>query len=122
MPTSNPFPAVPPCRDRPVPIPAPGSQLTSLSHVDDLADMMARVPGNRRAVGEHFNLCSDRCITFDGGHGVPRGGYGVPCIKYRLQLTDRTRSVPPMFAWIVLPVLCIALPPILAGPGRQVHP
>ncbi|GAB4816663.1 hypothetical protein N2152v2_003709 [Parachlorella kessleri] len=53
-------------RDRPVPIPGPGTQLTSLSHVDDLADMMARVPGNRRAVGQHFNLCSDRCITFDG--------------------------------------------------------
>lgn len=54
-------------RDRPVPIPAPGIQLTSLSHVEDLADMMARVPGNKKAIGEHFNLCSDRCITFDGG-------------------------------------------------------
>lgn len=53
-------------RDRPVPIPAPGIQLTSLSHVEDLADMMARVPGNKNAIGEHFNLCSDRCITFDG--------------------------------------------------------
>lgn len=50
-----------------MPIPAPGVQLTSLSHVEDLADMMARVPGNWQAVGEHFNLCSDRCISFDGG-------------------------------------------------------
>lgn len=53
-------------RDRPVPIPAPGIQLTSLSHVEDLADMMARVPGNDIAIGRHFNLCSDRCISFDG--------------------------------------------------------
>lgn len=53
-------------RDRPVPIPVPGIQLTSLSHVEDLADMIARVPGNPAAVGQHFNLCSDRCITFDG--------------------------------------------------------
>lgn len=53
-------------RDRPVPIPAPGLQLTSLSHVEDLADMMSRVPGNPAAVKQHFNLCSDRCITFDG--------------------------------------------------------
>jgi nucleoside-diphosphate-sugar epimerase len=53
-------------RDRPVPIPGPGIQLTSLSNVEDLADMMARVPGNPGAVQQHFNLCSDRCITFDG--------------------------------------------------------
>ncbi|PSC72036.1 Chloroplast stem-loop binding of 41 kDa chloroplastic [Micractinium conductrix] len=53
-------------RDRPVPIPGPGIQLTSLSHVDDLADMMARVPGNAAATREHFNLVSDRCITLDG--------------------------------------------------------
>lgn len=53
-------------RDRPVPIPGPGIQLTSLSNVEDLAEMMALVPGNRDAVGQHFNLCSDRCITFDG--------------------------------------------------------
>lgn len=30
-------------RDRPVPIPAPGIQLVSLSHVEDLASMMAKV-------------------------------------------------------------------------------
>ena len=53
-------------RDRPVPIPSPGIQLTSLSHVEDLADMMARVPGNPAAIKQHFNLCSDRCITFEG--------------------------------------------------------
>lgn len=49
-----------------MPIPAPGIQLTSLSHVEDLADMMARVPGNPAAIKQHFNLCSDRCISFDG--------------------------------------------------------
>jgi len=54
------------CRDRPVPIPAPGIQLTTLSHVEDLADMLAAVPGNDAAVGQHFNICSDRCISFDG--------------------------------------------------------
>ncbi|KAG7672381.1 hypothetical protein Ndes2526B_g09108 [Nannochloris sp. 'desiccata'] len=53
-------------RDRPVPIPAPGIQLTTLSHVEDLAEMMATVPGNKAAIGQHFNLCSDRCISFEG--------------------------------------------------------
>lgn len=30
-------------RNRPVPIPAPGIQLTSLSHVEDVASMLAKV-------------------------------------------------------------------------------
>lgn len=53
-------------RDRPVPIPTPGIQLTSLSHVEDVASMLAKVPGNAAAVGQHFNVCSDRCISLDG--------------------------------------------------------
>jgi nucleoside-diphosphate-sugar epimerase len=53
-------------RDRPVPIPAPGIQLTSLSNVEDLANMMALVPGNKDAIGQHFNMTGDRCITLDG--------------------------------------------------------
>lgn len=53
-------------RDRPVPIPGPGIQLTTLSHVDDVAAMLALVPGNPSAVGQQYNVCSDRCITFDG--------------------------------------------------------
>lgn len=53
-------------RERPVPIPGPGVQLTSISHVEDLADMMAKVPGCSAAVNEHFNLVGDRCYTLDG--------------------------------------------------------
>ncbi len=53
-------------RDRPVAIPAPGVQLTSLSNVEDLANMMALVPGNKAAVGEHFNMTGDRYMTLDG--------------------------------------------------------
>ncbi len=65
---SWPFSNVTPCgrRDRPVPIPSPGIQLVNLSHVEDLAEMMAAVPGNAAAVRQHFNLASDRAITFDG--------------------------------------------------------
>jgi len=53
-------------RDRPVCIPAPGIQLTSISHVEDLATLLASVPGNERAVGEDFNLVGDRCYTLVG--------------------------------------------------------
>ena len=50
-----------------MPIPAPGIQLVNLSHVEDLAGMMAAVAGNPAAVKQHFNLASDRFITLDGG-------------------------------------------------------
>ncbi|KAG2448836.1 hypothetical protein HYH02_006187 [Chlamydomonas schloesseri] len=53
-------------RDRPVLLPAPGIQLTSLTHVEDVASMLATVPGNRAAIGQMYNVCSDRCITFTG--------------------------------------------------------
>lgn len=53
-------------RNRPVPIPAPGIQLTSLSHVEDVASLLAKVPGNAAAIGQHYNVASDRYITFDG--------------------------------------------------------
>jgi nucleoside-diphosphate-sugar epimerase len=53
-------------RDRPVPIPAPGIQLVNLTHVEDVASMMAKVPGNSAAVGQHYNVVSERYITFDG--------------------------------------------------------
>mmetsp|Transcript_28353 Transcript_28353/g.62316 ORF Transcript_28353/g.62316 Transcript_28353/m.62316 type:complete len:556 (+) Transcript_28353:33-1700(+) len=53
-------------RDRPVPIPEPGIQLTSLTHVEDVASMLAAVPGNKYAIRQHYNVCSDRAVTFTG--------------------------------------------------------
>lgn len=53
-------------RGRPVPLPAPGIQLVTLSHVEDLAAALAAVPGNAAAVGKHLNLCSDRTVTHAG--------------------------------------------------------
>lgn len=53
-------------RDRPVPIPAPGVQLTTLTHVEDVASMIAAAAGNRKALYQSYNVCSDRCITFQG--------------------------------------------------------
>ncbi|KIZ01034.1 hypothetical protein MNEG_6928 [Monoraphidium neglectum] len=53
-------------RNRPVPIPTPGVQLVTLTHVEDVASMLAAVPGNKAAIGQHYNVCSDRAITFQG--------------------------------------------------------
>ncbi|WAL58842.1 NAD-dependent epimerase/dehydratase family protein [Thermocoleostomius sinensis] len=53
-------------RDRPIPIPGNGLHLTQFGHVQDLAAAMAAVLGNRRAVGQIYNLSGDRSVTFDG--------------------------------------------------------
>lgn len=53
-------------RDRPIPIPGNGMHLTQLGHVQDLAAAMAAVLGNRRAVGQIYNVAGDRYVTFDG--------------------------------------------------------
>jgi nucleoside-diphosphate-sugar epimerase len=54
-------------RDRPVPIPAPGVQLVTLTHVEDAAAMLAAVPEHREAAkGQQYNVCSDRAISFSG--------------------------------------------------------
>lgn len=70
-------------RDRPVPLPAPGIQMTSLSHVEDVASMLATVPGNSAAVQQEFNICSDRCISFEGSDP-----------KYRWQYRKASRDCP----------------------------
>jgi nucleoside-diphosphate-sugar epimerase len=49
-----------------VPIPVPGVQLVTLTHVEDVASMLASVPGSKAAIQQHYNVCSDRAITFVG--------------------------------------------------------
>ena len=53
-------------RDRPIPIPGHGQHLTQFGHVRDLAHAMLKVLGNRRAVGQIYNISGDRSVTFDG--------------------------------------------------------
>lgn len=53
-------------RDRPIPIPGNGKHITQLGHVEDLAAAMVAVLGNRKAVGEIYNISDARYITFTG--------------------------------------------------------
>eukprot|EP00262_Sarcandra_glabra_P007503 TRINITY_DN2035_c0_g1_i1.p1 TRINITY_DN2035_c0_g1~~TRINITY_DN2035_c0_g1_i1.p1 ORF type:complete len:402 (+),score=85.90 TRINITY_DN2035_c0_g1_i1:50-1255(+) len=54
-------------RDRPVPIPGSGMQLTNISHVRDLSSMLTLAVENpASASGKIFNCVSDRAVTFDG--------------------------------------------------------
>lgn len=53
-------------RDRPVPIPGNGFHITQLGHCYDLANAMAAVLGNDKAIGQIYNISGDRYVTFDG--------------------------------------------------------
>ncbi len=52
--------------DRPIPIPSHGQHMTQFGHVRDLAQAMANVLGNPKAIGQIYNVSGDRCVTFDG--------------------------------------------------------
>ncbi|XP_021911209.1 chloroplast stem-loop binding protein of 41 kDa a, chloroplastic [Carica papaya] len=54
-------------RNRPVPIPGSGMQLTNISHVRDLSSMLTSAVQNPDAAsGNIFNCVSDRAVTLDG--------------------------------------------------------
>ncbi|XP_042406094.1 chloroplast stem-loop binding protein of 41 kDa a, chloroplastic-like [Zingiber officinale] len=54
-------------RDRPVPLPGSGMQLTNISHVRDLSSMLSLAVENSIAAnGKIFNCVSDRAVTFNG--------------------------------------------------------
>lgn len=78
-----------PCRDRPVCIPTPGVQLVTLSHVEDVASMLACVPGNPAAIRQYYNVCSDRQISFTGGGCGQYVGWGsCRCGTFGLCVTE----------------------------------
>ena len=53
-------------RDRPLPIPGNGMYITQLGHIQDLAEAMAAVLGNEKAIGKIYNISGDRYVTFNG--------------------------------------------------------
>lgn len=54
-------------RDRPVPIPGSGLQLTNIAHVRDLSSMLTLAVENPEAASHDiFNCVSDRAVTLDG--------------------------------------------------------
>ncbi len=53
-------------RNRAIPIPDNGMHLTQLGHVQDLAQAMAAVLGNKTAVGQIYNISGEKAVTFDG--------------------------------------------------------
>ncbi|XP_050237608.1 chloroplast stem-loop binding protein of 41 kDa a, chloroplastic [Mercurialis annua] len=66
-------------RNRPVPIPGSGMQLTNISHVKDLSSMLTKAVENSEAAdGSIFNCVSDRAVTLDGMAKLCAQAAGLP--------------------------------------------
>lgn len=50
-------------RGRPVLVPGHGGWLRQFGHVDDLADALAAMLGNPKAVGQAYNVTGEECVT-----------------------------------------------------------
>jgi hypothetical protein len=76
-------------RDRPLPLPLHGDQLTTLTHVEDVAALLGSVVDNPKAVNQVFNCATDRWVFLNlknescgwefGGRGGG-GCYGRGCV------------------------------------------
>jgi len=66
-------------RDRPVCLPGPGTQLTSLTHVEDVAELLASAVGAEKAVGEVYNCCADNYYTHEGIAQIAAAAAGKEC-------------------------------------------
>jgi nucleoside-diphosphate-sugar epimerase len=50
-------------RDRPILVPGHGGWLRQFGHVEDLADAMAAMLGDRRAIGQAYNVTGEEIVT-----------------------------------------------------------
>lgn len=53
-------------RGRPILVPGSGDQLSSVTHAEDLATMIAAAVGNDAAAGEIFNCVTTKAVTLNG--------------------------------------------------------
>ena len=53
-------------RNRPVCVPGSGKQITSITPVEDLSEMIVKAIGNPKAYNSLFNCVGERTITLDG--------------------------------------------------------
>ena len=60
-------------------LPGPGSQLTSLTHVEDVAELLASAVGADQAVGQVYNCCADNYYTHEGIAQIAAEAAGKEC-------------------------------------------
>ena len=65
-------------RKLPIPLPLHGEQLVCLTHIEDVADLIAVTIGNKLALNQVFNCGTDRFVTYKGLTTLIHAALGTP--------------------------------------------
>ena len=84
---------------RPVLVPAEGFPFVHLVHVQDVADLMASIPGNERAIGQTYNVASDEVTSVTGCITLMARVMGVKPDIVHVPMDIARRAHPPLLHW-----------------------
>jgi nucleoside-diphosphate-sugar epimerase len=84
---------------RPIPIPGEGFPLVHLVHVQDVARLMASIPGNPRAAGQVYNVAGREAASIVGCVQLMARAVGVAPRIVHVPMEIARRAQPPLVHW-----------------------
>jgi nucleoside-diphosphate-sugar epimerase len=84
---------------RPILVPAEGFPFVHLVHVQDVADLMASIPGNPNAVGKTYNVAGAELTSVTGCITLMARAAGVKADIVHVPMEIAQRARPPLLHW-----------------------
>jgi nucleoside-diphosphate-sugar epimerase len=84
---------------RPILVPAEGFPFVHLVHVQDVADLMASIPGNPNAVGKIYNVAGSELTSITGCITLMARAAGVTPDIVHVPMEIARRARPPLLHW-----------------------
>ena len=84
---------------RPILVPAEGFPFVHLVHVQDVADLMASIPGNDAAIGQIYNVAGSELTSVTGCITLMARAVGVQPDIVHVPMEIARRARPPLLHW-----------------------
>lgn len=84
---------------RPILVPAEGFPFVHLVHVQDVADLMASLCGNERAIGQAYNVAGSEVTSIEGCIRLMAKAVGVEANIVHVPMDIARRARPPLLHW-----------------------
>jgi nucleoside-diphosphate-sugar epimerase len=84
---------------RPILIPGEGFPFVHLVHVQDVADLMASIPGNPNAIGKIYNVAGSEITSITGCITLMARAAGVTADIVNVPMEIARRARPPLLHW-----------------------
>ena len=84
---------------RPILVPAEGFPFVHLVHVQDVADLMASIPGNPAAIGQIYNVAGSELTSVTGCITLMARAVGVDADIVHVSMDIAKRARPPLLHW-----------------------